>query len=384
MRINNKKVVHVVPHLRSGGAEQMAVHLMSQMHGNGFDVAALVLGEKEGTSLEAILESRGVASIFLGKGPGFDPRIYGRVHRALRQIHPDIVHTHVHVLRYLLPELLLRYRDVTIHTVHNLAEWEVEGRAQWLQKIAFKAGVKPVSVAHEVSRSLERRYGVRESEVIPNCIPVSAFQPSAQTRAQWRSQEGIAPEDVVYTCVALLRRQKNHERLLRAFAAGPGKNPRAKLLLAGGGPLEEPLRALVANQELQESVRFLGLRKDVPALLMASDIFVLSSDYEGNPLAMMEAMAAGLPVVSTSVGGVPELVTSGKDGLLVAPADELGLRNALNLLFTDPVKRRQMGRAARQSAEAKFDLPLMVQAYHRLYESLGANRNKTGALVPSV
>lgn len=382
--MNNRKVVHVIPHLRSGGAEQMAVHLMSQMHGNGFDITALVLGKRDGSPLETILDSRGVRAIYLGKNAGFDPRIYWRVHRALQQIRPDIVHTHVHVLRYVLPEILFRYRGVTIHTVHNLAEWEVEGRAQWLQKIAFQAGVKPISVAHEVARSLERRYGVRESQVIPNCIPVTAFDPSAHTRAEWRAQEGIAPEDVVYTCVALFRPQKNHERLLRAFAAGPAKNPRAKLLLAGGGPLEEPIRQMVADQRLSQSVRFLGMRKDVSALLMASDAFVLSSDYEGNPLAMMEAMAAGLPVVSTEVGGVPELVTSGKDGLLVAATDELGLRDALNLLFNDPARRRAMGRAARQSAEAKFDLPLMVRAYQQLYESLGSNANNTAALVPSV
>jgi glycosyltransferase involved in cell wall biosynthesis len=362
----------------------MAVHLMSQMHGNGFDVTALVLGQKDGSPLETILESRGVAAIFLGKDAGFDPRIYSRVHRALLQVRPDIVHTHVHVLRYLLPEIMFRYRGVTIHTVHNLAEWEVEGRAQWIQKIAFKVGVKPISVAHEVARSLERRYGVRESQVIPNCIPVSAFRPSALGRERWRSQEGISQHDVVYTCVALLRPQKNHERLLRAFAAGPAKDPRAKLLLAGAGPLEEGLRQIVADEKLTENVRFLGLRKDVPAILTASDAFVLASDYEGNPLAMMEAMAAGLPVISTSVGGVPELVTHGKDGLLMAPSDERGLRDALNLFLADPVKRRGMGRAARQSAETKFDLPLMIQAYHLLYESLGSNAGKNAALVPSV
>jgi len=376
--------MHVVPHLRSGGAEQMAVHLMSQMHGNGFDITALVLGKKEGSPLEQILEQRGVSTIFLNKGAGFDPRVYGRVHRALAQVGPDIIHTHVHVLRYLLPEILFSYRDVTIHTVHNLAEWEVEPRAQWLQKVAFKAGIRPISVAHEVARSLERRYGVRESQVIPNCIPVEAFRPSPQEREQWRSRQGIAPDDVVYTCVALFRPQKNHQRLLRAFAAGPGKDPRAKLLLAGAGPLDECLRAMVAAEQLVEKVHFLGLRKDVSQILMGSDVFVLSSDYEGNPLALMEAMAAGLPIISTSVGGVPELVTEGKDGFLVAPSDELRFSDALNLLLVDPAKRRGMGAAARRSAEEKFDLPIMVQAYKHLYESVWSHTGKNIELVPTV
>src|SRR6185312_1185789 len=163
--------------------------------------------------------------------------------------------------------------------------------------------------------SLERRYGIGNSEVIPNCIPVRQYQLSKEVREQWRRNVGIASTDTVFTCVALFREQKNHQRLLRVFKAGPGCHSGAKLLLVGAGPTEDSIRQLAERYELGDQVRFLGLRDDIPEVLRASDVFVLSSDYEGNPLAVMEAMAAGLPVVSTRVGGVPELVAHGKDGI---------------------------------------------------------------------
>ena len=371
MRMNNRlRIMHVVPHLKPGGAEQMAVHLMSQLNAEKFEISALVLSKQMDSPLEQVLQARGVKIFYLGKGRGFDPRMYSRVHHVMSQVQPAITHTHVHVLRYVLPELLLGRGGIAIHTVHNLAEWEVEFRAQWLQKIAFKAGVKPISVAHEVARSLKRKYGVQKSQVIPNCIPVARYRRSCLDREEWRRQEGIGPDEVVFTCVALLRPQKNHARLLRAFAAGPGRDSKAKLLLVGSGPLERQIRQAVSEHKLEDRVRLLGMRKDVPEILAGSDVFVLSSDYEGNPLAVMEAMAAGLPIVSTSVGGVPELVTHGENGILIHASDEGGFQEAMDLLLAEPTIRKKMGIAAGRSAEEKFDLRLMIRAYEDLYASL--------------
>ena len=142
------------------------------------------------------------------------------------------------------------------------------------------------------------------------------------------------------------------------------------LLLVGGGELQDAVRAQVAGLGLQERVRFLGVRADVADILRASDVFVLSSRVEGNLMSVMEAMAAGLPVVSTAVGGVPELVREGVTGLLVPSEDAGALAQAMQALVDDPVRRQAMGAAARQHAVAHFDIRHTVRGYEQLYETL--------------
>ena len=130
------------------------------------------------------------------------------------------------------------------------------------------------------------------------------------------------------------------------------------------------MREQVAGLGLESRVRFLGIRADVADILRASDVFVLSSRWEGNPLSVMEAMAAGLPVVSTAVGGVPELVQEGATGRLVPSEDAGALARALQALVDDPAHRAAMGAAARRHAVAHFDIRHTVRGYEQLYESL--------------
>jgi glycosyltransferase involved in cell wall biosynthesis len=147
------------------------------------------------------------------------------------------------------------------------------------------------------------------------------------------------------------------------------------LLLVGGGELENAVREQVAGLGLESRVRFLGIRADVADILRASDVFVLSSRWEGNPMSVMEAMAAGLPVVSTAVGGVPELVRDGETGLLVPSEDTGALAQAIQALVDNPARRQAMGAAARQHAVASFDIRHTVRGYEQLYEAL-LNKNK--------
>jgi len=134
---------------------------------------------------------------------------------------------------------------------------------------------------------------------------------------------------------------------------------------------------------LSGQVHFLGLRTDIPEVLGAMDVFVLSSDYEGNPLSVMEAMAAGLPIVSTAAGGVPDLFESGKEGFLVQPGDVQGLSNSMASLLGNPEARESMGTAAARRARENFDVSTMVQAYEEVYEELvepSHRLNSQGAL----
>jgi glycosyltransferase involved in cell wall biosynthesis len=162
---------------------------------------------------------------------------------------------------------------------------------------------------------------------------------------------------------------------LNAFAEGPAADRKSHLLLIGDGALRRRLESQVQSLGLSHQAHFLGLRTDIPEILRATDVFVLSSDFEGNPLCVMEAMAAGLPVVSTAVGGVPALLESGKEGLLVPPGDSQSLSNAMMSLLQNHELRNLWGRAAARRAKERFDVSTMVRAYEEVYEQIiGDNR----------
>jgi glycosyltransferase involved in cell wall biosynthesis len=143
--------------------------------------------------------------------------------------------------------------------------------------------------------------------------------------------------------------------------------PRTHLLIVGHGELRHDLERHIDALGLWEQVHVLGVRSDVPRLLNAADVFVLSSDWEGSPLSVMEAMAAGTPVVSTAVGGVPELIEEGESGLLVPPGDARALDGAMQYLLDNPDVRTSMGAASAKRAMEHFDLRVMTEAYEELY-----------------
>jgi glycosyltransferase involved in cell wall biosynthesis len=225
-----------------------------------------------------------------------------------------------------------------------------------------------------VADSIHRVYGIDDPPLIPNGIQLETFRKPSIDRKGWRNQEGFAPTDVLFVFVAWLRPQKNPALLLEAFRRGPASDPRAHLLFAGtgdeqSGDLKSELERQIGAWGLRERVHLLGLRSDVPELLNAADVFVLSSDYEGNPLAVMEAMAAGKPMICTAVGGVPELVEGGC-GLLVPPQDIKALALAMRHLLESPEARKSMGEASAGRAVERFDVRVMTEAYETLYRKL--------------
>jgi glycosyltransferase involved in cell wall biosynthesis len=364
------RVLHIVPTLSPGGAERVAVHIVTRLNPQRYEAAVVSLGRREKCDLDCLLREAGVQARYLGKPSGFDYRMYFRLHGVLRDYRPDVVHTHIQVLRYALPSMLLLKRTSLLHTIHNLAEREVEPRARFIQRYAFNHGVVPIGVATEVALSVERLYGIQKCRVISNGIPTDRYARPQITREDWRAREGFGHNDVLFVCVARFAPQKNHALLLKAFAQGPASDPSAHLVLVGEGTLRAQLEEMVKNLGLADQVHFLGLRTDIPDVLGAMDAFALSSDYEGNPLSVMEAMACGLPIVSTTAGGVPTLLESGKEGLMVQTGDVQGLSHSMTSLLGNRELRQALGRAAARRARERFDVSTMVQAYEALYESL--------------
>lgn len=356
------RVLHIIPNFGPGGAERLVVDLMEATDRDRFKVAAVSLYPESGTILEQEIRRKGLKVHFLGKHRGLDLRMIPRLCRVMRCFRPDVVHTHRYVLRYaLLPALLCRV-PVRVHTVHNVAEKEVDGIGKLVHWLAFRlGGVVPVSISQEVARTVRKNYGrAVGTPVIYNGIPTARFARPARERT-------AGARGLVLLHIGRFAPQKNHRLLVEGCALASREYPSMQLWLVGEGPLRAEVERLVREKGLEERVLFLGVRSDVPELLAAADIFVLPSDWEGLPLVVVEAMAAGKPVIASAVGGVPELIEQERTGMLVPAGDPEALAQAILRLARDPELRRRVGEAARASAVERFDIGRTAREYGELY-----------------
>lgn len=351
----------------------MAAQLASSLEPSTCDVTLLSLFGAAGTDMESSLDTAGIRTVFLDKKVGFDVRMFSRFDRIVREVKPHVVHTHRYVLRYCLPSLLRRSVPVLVHTVHNPATREVDLPGRILHRYAFKKGVVPVSIAPAVSQSMEETYQLKNIPLIPNGIPVEKYANPMTGRTKWRLNAGFTDSDTLFVCVGRLQEQKNPELLFDAFEEAFSNTEDCHLLMVGDGPMREQLVSKVAGLSTRDRVHFLGVRYDIPDILSASDSFALSSHWEGHPLALLEALAAGLPVVSTAVGGVPEIVSHGETGLLVEAGNQEAFVDALTTMYSKPETRKAFSLSASRNASAEFDVGVMASRYQNLYQRLLKN-----------
>jgi len=351
-----------------GGAQRMAVDLTLSLDPERFDPCFVSFFPPAGTTLEEVLTARSVRTHYLGKRLGFDPRIFFAFDRVVRRERPHVVHTHLGALRYAFPSMLLRRVPVALHTVHiRMTTSDLLSR---VDRLAFSLGVTPVTIAPEAALSLGRRFATRGGPSIPNGIHVERFKRAELPRERWRSREELPPDAVLFANIARCDETKNQKLLIDAFARICGDCERARLLFVGSGPLAEQLQAYTVSRGLEERVRFLGFRDDIADILHAVDVFVLCSRTEVQPLSVMEAMAAGRPVIASRVGGLASLVVDGHTGILFESDDADALATAMRRLALDPSLATAMGLEGAARAEREFDVKAMARAYEALYAEL--------------
>lgn len=364
------RVLEIVATLRRAGAERVAVSLARKLDPRRFETSVVSLFDAFAGGFEPELEACGIPVWHLGKHRGPDPRMFSRLARAVAEARPDLIHTHSYVMRYVLPVTLrVEPRPAMVHTIHNLARRDTGPLGRAINLAAFRRGAAAVAVAGEVARSFRAAYGFDAAAVIPNGIDLARFAPTG-ARERWRRERGIANGELLVVSVARLDAQKNPLALVEAFARLPGA---PHLAIAGAGRLRDAVRERAERLGVAERVLLLGAIEDVAPLLEAADIFALASDWEGNPVAVMEAMAAGVPVVATAVGGVPELVENGVTGLLVPAGDPAALAAALTAMAADAPLRRRFSQAARARSRS-FGEGAMVSAYAALFKRAAEGR----------
>jgi glycosyltransferase involved in cell wall biosynthesis len=213
------------------------------------------------------------------------------------------------------------------------------------------------------------RVPAKKVAVIPNGVDTERFAPIGDV-AEVRRGLAIGHADPVVGIVAALRPEKNHELFLEMARRVARQLPATRFLIIGDGPCRAPLEHRARELGLQQNVLFLGSRNDVPRLLAAIDVFVLTSHIEANPVSILEAMSAGRPVVSSDVGSIHEAVADGETGFLVAPGDAEGLAHRVLELLHDPSLSRLMGKTARRAVIERWSIDAMVGGYERLIETI--------------
>ena len=240
----------------------------------------------------------------------------------------------------------------------------------YVQRWAWRRVDRLLSVSARLADRMAATVGVSPTEIriIRNGVDTRRF--ASVDRDQARRALGLAPSDLAIGAVGRFQPVKDHANLLLASSALAREGHQHLVLLAGVGPLRKSLKDLALRLGIAERVRFLGHRPDVESVLAALDIFALPSKSEGLSNTLLEAMAAGVPVVATHVGGADELVQHGATGLLVPAQQPDALASALSQLIMDPEKRRHMGYLGQQRAHQEFSLERMIRSYEELYLSL--------------
>ncbi|GAA4404798.1 TIGR03088 family PEP-CTERM/XrtA system glycosyltransferase [Quisquiliibacterium transsilvanicum] len=370
-------IAHVVHRFDVGGMENGLVNLINRLPAEFADHCVIALTEAN-PGFAARIRRPGVRIHELHRPAGQTARIFPRLYRLLRSLRPAVFHTrNAGTLETQLVAWAARV-PVRIHGEHG---WDMADLAGANRKLLTMRRVMRHFVHHQIALSsptasyLTERVGVPAVRVtnICNGVDTARFTPP-QDRTAVRARlapQALPAEAFVVGAVGRLSGVKNLPMLVEAFAKVAGRNEdfarQARLVLVGDGPERQALAGRIAGLQLAQHTLLAGAQDNVPEWLQALDLLCLPSLAEGISNAILEAMASGLPVLATAVGGNPELVEDGRTGRLVPSQDTAALADRIEAYFTDRATLAAHGAAARRLAVTKFSLDTMVNAYHRVY-----------------
>jgi glycosyltransferase involved in cell wall biosynthesis len=385
------RVAQLIDTMGMGGAEHLAVQIANARAAAG-DASHLYVMTEPGVLSARISPSVQVRYLRHERAPlavpwRFLPSLahgYRLLRGQLRADRIAVLQTHLPGANFWGLLLALRGCCAVIATVHNNQEFLYgEGDS------AFRAGLRRrayglilrrcaavVAVSEEVRRSLLEDLAVPAAAaarllVVPNGVQVAPTL-APERRHQIRARYDVEAGDILVLTAGRLSEQKDQATLIRAVARLDAGSARVRLLIAGDGPLRDDLARLIQELSLAGRARLLGTVTELPDLMGAADLFVLSSRWEGLPLVLLEAMAHGLPVIGCRIRGIQDVVSDGEQGLLVPAADPDGLAAAIRDLAADPVRRDRLGRSGRALVEREYSFDRVAGALGRLYRQVAS------------
>ena len=368
------RLCYLITELNVGGAEKVLLGLATLLPKDRYEVLVACLFDPGPVADE--IRAAGVPVVDLGMRNKVDVRAAFRLYALLHSRRIQILHAHMFHANLLAALVGRAARTPVVLATRQTVNIGGTVR-EWINRLTIALCDAMVTVSRQVHEVQRRMPWIDPAKlvVIPNGVPIEAAPSYSAASAQaLRREWGIDTDGMVAGTVARLGAEKGHTFLLEAVAKVQNCLPQAKFLFVGDGPMRPQLEDRARILGVADSIIFAGLRHDIPTILSLFDLFVLPSLWEGLPMAVLEAMAAGLPVVATAVGGTPEVVLDGITGLLVPPRDPQALAEGILRLLRDPDLRQRMGGAGRERVAAHFSVEQMVQRTEKLYEQLLAEK----------
>ena len=352
------RVAVVLPDFRMGGAETMVSRLVSHLDLSQLDVEVICIsGDKLDNHLEHDIEDHGVPIKYLHKKPGLSFSAFFKLGKELSRFKPDIIHSHLAGGFYSSLWILFHRRKMMIQTVHSVPSLEFEKAKRMVFSALYKRGkAVPVAITETIRSLVRKEYKVKKNvELIFNPVDVSKFS----------SEKKIKHDNFTFIMVGRLSKVKNQILALEAFNDLQKDYPDIRLLFLGDGPERENLESYVDKNSLKDKVQFVGAVTNVQSFMAKADAFLLSSDYEGLPLVLLEAMASKLLVVSTDVGGIRDIVEG--CSILTPKGDVKAFRAAMEKAVSDSEMRKDYCEKAFERV-GQYDVSVIAEQYTRLYQ----------------
>jgi glycosyltransferase involved in cell wall biosynthesis len=364
------RIFHLVPNMNYGGLQEVVrgLALSQRRAGHSVTIGCWTYGSNH-PEVEQEMARAGVPIHYLRRGPngeqvGGRKYLFYKIKEHLGRNKVDILHVHNPFDYYVYGALAARAAGSTkvINTLHATVMFDYPRR--WRKTIFWSAAMlsnRVVAVCDEVQTVIRRKFVLprRKLAVVENGIDLGRFLAVPPRRRR---------DEVVFGSVGRMATEKNHRLLIEAFGMLRERHSNIRLRLLGGGKLEPELREFATRLGIADSVEFCGFSNDVPAFLSSLEVFALPSNSEGLPLTLLEAIASGLPVVATAVGGVPRIVEKTDCGWLCAPRDAGGLANAMeSAILADRIHK---GERARSLVSQYYSADRMGDDYERLYENV--------------
>lgn len=362
---NDRKInlFMLVLNLDVGGLERLIIDMVKKLDIERYNITLCTLGD--GGSLASNIDTLKIKFVCLNKPDGLKLSTVQQIAKLLKLYEIDIIHTHNKAahLYGVLARILCFGKMKLVHTKHG-RDVPHTPRSIYRNRICSIFSSKIISVSNDVKDVCINIEKVNPSKVetIVNGLDLEPYLKMGNSKRE--------SDELVIGHVARLSEVKNQPLLLRVFSKFLTQYPHAKLRFVGDGSERKRLEDLAVDLKISENVEFLGMRNDIPELIEGFNWFVLSSFSEGTPLAVIEAMAASCPVVSTSVGGLIDLIQDGKTGFLVHLDDEEEMLSKWNYLAENRQRCLEMGKAARDHVCSSFQIDTMLNKYCNLYESL--------------
>jgi sugar transferase (PEP-CTERM/EpsH1 system associated) len=371
-------VAHVIHHLGTGGMENGLIHLVNRTPSDRYRHAIVSLTDIG--PFAARIMRPDVPLVSLHREPGHSFRLYWRLCRALRRLRPSVVHTrNLAALEGQIPALCVPGAR-RVHGEHGRDVFDLDGSSRkynLLRRTLRLLVQRYIAVSRDLEGWLIERIGVNPSRVrqIYNGVALDAFRPREGVRPDIAPPGFVPPDGLVVGTVGRLAEVKDQATLVLGFAALIRKHPewekRLRLVIVGDGPSRQNLEACIQNEQIGSLVWLTGNRDDVPVLLRMLDLFVMTSLGEGTSNTILEAMASGLPVIATGVGGNPELVDEGISGRLVPPAEPAALAEAIEPYALDRSLGPRQGNAGLAKVSGgRFCWERCVEEYLSVYDEL--------------